>query len=315
MFPIKHYYANFLKHHEIFPDSKVLSLSHTDCGEWYDAFLVRIRDALNTGKYLPVYRVSHGEFIMALGYRLPPEATFAERFSFYWFFIQRRLRLKPEFYSGSTDNSYEKFSSKQLLLAKQTYLRAVRDVSENGILAISFYLHRGFMSYIKPYRQWLDQNSVVLNADNYFSFYMVYVLLCGPDLQKLITGRNVLVVTSFNESKRSGLERAFTEMGINTVHYYSVSPNRAIFDRLDKSTIPFRPDIVLVAAGVGTAGIILQLKSYDCVIIDCGFALDALAFPEKRWNRPYCVDDSAFDFERINFLPKGKRYFFSEVIN
>lgn len=303
MFPIKHYYPNFLKHSEISPDKKLLSIHFTDCGEWYYSFVERIHQALENQEYLPIYRISHGEYIMAIGDKLHKNPTPIEWLTFIYNKTLRFLNLRPLFYSGSKDNSYETITKDEIEKAKGIYLNGLKEVAANGMLAMTFYLHSGFEEYIVPYQKWLKEKQIELTDKNYYSFYMVYCLLAGPDSNKLFEGRKIVVVSSFSEAKSDGLKKALNEKRCLMHHFIDVSPDKAIFDTIDLSLIPFTPEIVLVAAGVGSANIILQFKGVRCVIIDAGFALDALAFPDKRWNRPYCIDDTNFDISKVKFLP------------
>lgn len=304
MFPIKHYYPNFLKHSQISPDRKVLSIVYSDCGEWYNSFVKRIHNALDNHHYLPIYRISHGEYIMAIGNKLHKKPSFIEWLKFYYNKILRFLNLRPLFYSGSKDNSHEIISKKEIERARTIYKSGLKEVAANGILAMTFYLNKGFEEYIPSYQKWLQNNNIELTKSNYYSFYMVYCLLTGPDSNSLFKNRKVVAISSFTEAKSEGLKKALNERGCLIHHFINVSPSKAIFDTIDINLIPFIPEIVLIAAGVGSANIILQFKGMKCVIIDAGFALDALAFPEKRWNRPYCIDDATFDISKVNFLPK-----------
>jgi hypothetical protein len=309
MFPIKQYYPNFLKHRELAPWSEVLSIHYSDCSEWYYSFLNRIIIAIKNREYLPIYRLSHGEYILAVGHKMHHSASLLERLKYGYLQIQRLLGLRPLFYSGSPDNSYEEFSRRDIAEARRIYIDGLREVEVHGMFAVSFYLNKGFQEYITPYRKWLDTMGVKLTKDNYFSFYMVYCLLAGPDAWIIFEKKRIAVVSSFTSAKIMGLEEAFKKRGVQEHYFINVSPNKAIFDKIDTSSIPFSPDLILVAAGVGSANIILQLKMFKCVIIDSGFALDALAFPEKRWHRPFCIPDEEFDRRRIKFLPKEKTQF------
>ena len=44
-----------------------------------------------------------------------------------------------------------------------------------------------------------------------------------------------------------------------------------------------------------------QLKPLNTVVIDGGFVIDALAKPEARWRRAFCIPDDEFDRSRVKF--------------
>jgi hypothetical protein len=150
--------------------------------------------------------------------------------------------------------------------------------------------------------RWLDRQGIELTGNNYFPFYSVYALMFGPNAGALFGGRRILVVTSTTPEKRKGLELGLRRRGARDVQYLEVSPTRAMFDRLDIGRIRRPVELVLIGAGVGSAAVLGQVRSLGAVAIDAGFALDAIAFPAKRWNRPYCVPDAEFDVRQINFL-------------
>jgi hypothetical protein len=208
----------------------------------------------------------------------------------------------PSFYSGSRDNSYECFSRHELRQAKDMYVENIRMISEEGILAIAFNDTPGFHSYIKPYVEWLRKQNIFLSEANYFPFYSVYALIFGSTGRDLFRDQNVLVVTSLNNEKEELLTKELMRRGARLVQFYGVSPSKAMFDRIDLGRIAQPVNVVLVGAGVGACSILNQLKPLNALTIDAGFAIDALAFPEKRWNRPYCIPDWEFDPNKVAFV-------------
>ena len=51
------------------------------------------------------------------------------------------------------------------------------------------------------------------------------------------------------------------------------------------------PDLVFVAAGVGSANILMQLQRLKCLCIDCGFMVDALSDIELAKKRLFHLND------------------------
>lgn len=298
---VVHRLPHFERHYEL-GAPYILSFRDLDCRVWHEEFSSRIFAAVGCGQHLPVYRMSHGEFIMAVGYQLPPGTSFRSRLIHRYVQLQRRLGLLPVFFSGSSDNSYEVFSANEIARARAIYTAGLRNIAQEGILAAAFNENPGYIEYLPKYLSWLEQKQVPLHAGNYVPFYSVYALLLGPEGKSLLRGRHVLVVTSFTAEKERRLKMELNVLGVASVQLYPVSACKAMFDKLDLSSIRHPVDIALIGAGVGAASILEQLKPIRAVAIDAGFAIDAMAFPEKRWNRPFCVSDETFVSERVKFL-------------
>lgn len=298
---VVHRLPHFERHYEL-GAPYILSFRDIDCRDWHAKFANRIIAAVGTRQHLPVYRISHGEFIMAVGYQAPVGASLRSRLVHHFVQCKRWIGLAPSFYSGSQDNSYETFTKGEISRARAIYVSGLRNIANEGILAIAFNENRGFIEYIPKYLRWLERQQICLNADNYMPFYSIYALLLGPESEQILRGRHVLVITSFTPEKQAHLQRELQARGVKSVQCYAVSPTRAMFDIIDLERIRQPVDVVLIGAGVGAASIIEQIKALDAVAIDSGFAIDVIAYREKRWNRPFCVADSEFDLRKITFL-------------
>lgn len=272
-----------------------------DCQEWHRSTVERIIGAIGQGRHFAVYRISHGEFIMALGLRM--EAHTLHQWLVRTYVAMRRLlRVDPPFKSGSAENSYEQFSAEELPHARRRYIECLRAISRDGLLAVGLHDTPGFQLYIADYIAWLAANGIIFSEDNYAMFYSIYVLFGGSDAMRLLSGRNILVITSFPGDKRSNLESNLRSYGIKSLQYYEVSPTRAMFDVIDLEKIQRPVDLVLIGAGVGAASVLEQVRPLNAVAIDAGFAIDVLANPELAWNRPLCVPDARLNFARIKFM-------------
>lgn len=298
---VLHRLPGFDRHFEL-GTTFVRSFREIDCRDWYREFVDRVLASLGTRKHLPVFRLSHGEFIMAVGRQVDASAPIGTRVLHHLAKLARGAGLLPAFYSGSKDNSYEQFSKSELASAQECFRRHLRDISREGIVAAAFYENAGYQQYIPKVLDFLAQNDIELTADNYVPFYGVYALLHGPDADRLFRNRRVLVVTSFPGDKRERLTSELLARGASSVQFHSVSPVRAMFDTIDLNNISQPIDITLVGAGTGAAAVLAQVRPLGSLAIDAGFAIDAIAFPEKRWNRPYCIPDSEFDINKVNFI-------------
>src|SRR5207245_1658189 len=140
---------------------------------------------------------------------------------------------------------------------------------------------------------------VPIDAGNYHHMYSVYVLFHGPDRERLLRGRHILVVTSLTPTKRASIERGLREAGAARIQFLGISSDKALLDRLDLTQVHHPVDLVLVGAGVGSANCLDQLRPLGSVAIDAGFCLSTLGDRDARFQRPYCVPDEEFDPARM----------------
>lgn len=298
---VPHRLPHFERHYEL-GAPHVLSFKNVDCREWHREYVSRIKGAVGCGKHFPVFRISHGEFILAVGYQVLAGATLRSRLIHNYQGWKRRLGLIPAFLSGSKDNSCETFTRDEIARAREIYVTCLRNIANEGILAIALNRNAGYIEYIPKYLAWLERKQILLHEDNYMPFYSIYALLLGPEGAHLFRAKKLLIITSFDAEKKASLECELYRRGAESVQCISISPTRAMFDTIDIDGINRPVDIALIGAGVGAASVIEQIRPLGVVAIDAGFALDALAYPSKRWNRPYCVSDEEFQLDKIRFL-------------
>jgi hypothetical protein len=309
-------YPEFEKHYELsqatpphLGTANAFSFHPTDCREWHDRMIEKIL-AVPPGRHFPVFRMSHGEFMIALGYRYPRVAgktkLWCDAITLYHR-LRRAIGLEPAFRSGSHLNTFEEFSRQQLASAEKSFIENLVAISREGMLAPAFYDNPGYSEYFPDFFDWMDRRGVALTTENYLPFYSVYAFLAGSRLRDLVGGRRVLIVTSFREGKAERLTEALTALGATRVQCYPVHPSRALFDRIDLSTVESGTDLVFVGAGIGAAVVIGQLRPLGAVCIDAGFCLDMLAYPEMRFERPFCAPDPIFDLAKMKFLDEARK--------
>lgn len=309
-------YPEFEKHYQAFknPDhrrgtARAYYFYPADCRDWHNRMVDRML-AREAGRHFPVFRMSHGEFMLALGYRYPQHIGTSKM----WcdaITLYHRLRrwtgFEPAFRSGSHLNSFEEFTKQEIATAETAYVASLASISREGILAAAFYDNPGFSEYFPDFFDWMDRRGIALNTENYLPFYSVYALLAGSRLREFVDGRQVLITTSFRNNKADRLTEVFTKLGARGVQCYPTHPSKAIFDRIDLGRIRSGTDVVFVGAGVGAAAVIEQLRPLGALCIDAGFCLDMLAYPEMRWERPYGAPDSMFDVAQLKYISEAQK--------
>ena len=309
-------YPEFEKHYQAFGNrgpglgkARAYYFHPTDCRDWHNRMVEKML-AREPGRHFPVFRMSHGEFMLALGYRCPQHIGTSRLWSdaiTLYHRIRRWTGLEPAFRSGSHLNSFEEFTRQEIAAAETAYIANLSSISREGILAAAFYDNPGYSEYFPDFFDWMDRREIVLNTENYLPFYSVYTLLAGNRLRDVVDGRRILIATSFRDDKAERLTQTFANLGAQSVQCYATHPSKAIFDRIDLGRIQSGVDVVLVGAGVGAAAVIEQLRPLGALCIDAGFCLDMLAYPEMRWERPYCAPDPMFDLAKVKFLTAARK--------
>ena len=278
------------------PPGEILQYSLVDraSSEWFEMFVSRISDAIGH-HFLPVFRVSDGEFLFSVGYRIPypppgksPIAHYLKQIGSYVLKGKNRT-----FMSGSRGYGYEAYTKGEWSQSRPHYIQCLRQIAEEGILAVVLYTSPDHFAeqYYLPMLKWFDQHDMQLADDNYFPFYFVYALLNGPKRFRLYSGRRILVVTSMDDAKEQAIDRGLRSVGAADVQYIRISRNKALLDRISLGDIALPIDIVLIGAGVGAANILVQLRELNTLCIDAGYCLDLLATPELSGKRYFTQPD------------------------
>jgi hypothetical protein len=290
----------------------VLAPEPVDCREWFEAFAARVIAAVETRRYLPVCRLSDGEFLLLFGPQPPsPRYPLGRRL----YEQARYLRAAWRYHRHGLQAFTAKGVSSGDLSAAD--IRAVRPAVAAGFAAVArrgilgLHLSYGDLPHAEQFfpslAAWLAREGIAVTVDNYVPFYFVYALLRGPRFAEVVGGRRLLVVHSAVDEKREAITAALLAAGAAGVEWLPISASRAFDETLDLAQVHAQPDLVLLGAGVGKGLLFGQLEPLGVPCLDAGFAFEVWADPDKQWDRPYMTPDAAFDPSRVRFLPRAKR--------
>lgn len=288
---------------------RVLAPGLRDSSEWYNDFVTRLSTAAGR-EFLPVCRLSDGEFLFMFGQQ-PPDVRLPLRVRLMWRLRQRvRMIVRGgDFHAATAPGvSSGSFSAAEWESARARYNDLLRYVAERGVLALHLsYLPRHYFQerYFAALKTWLSDQNVVLDYTNYVPFYFVYAALTGPRRAELLRGRRLLLVHGARGSKRDRIIRHLEQEGAAEVQWLGISSERSFYDQFDVTHLIGTTDLVLVGAGVGKPNILAQLAPLNVPTIDAGYLFEGWADPEKKWDRAYCVPDEELDDARVRFLPPG----------
>jgi hypothetical protein len=215
--------------------------------------------------FLPIYRMADGEFAFCLDRQK-----------------QLLFRIKSLLKEGNTNFKTvygENYSKTEIYNIREQYIRQLQTISKLGNLALHLTIFKELKSYenlINPVLKWFDKNNIKITPQNYIPFYFIYALFCKQYRDNLITDKDILIITSLTEEKKNKLENYFTINGTRTVSFINISPDKSLLDKIDLTNLKISPQLVLIAAGVGSLNILDQLKSLNALCIDIGIIMDAI---------------------------------------
>lgn len=290
----------------------VLAPEPIDCAAWFEAFAARVIDAVEGRRYLPVCRMSDGEFLLLFGPQPPsPRHPLCRRLYEQARYLGAAWRYRRHGLQAFTARGVSSgdLSAADLRAVRPALAAGFAEVARRGVLGL--HLSYGDVPHAEQFfpslAGWLAREGVALTTKNYVPFYFVYALLRGPRFAEIVAGRRLLVVHSAEQEKRRAITGALLAAGASGVEWLPISASRAFEEHLDLARVHARPDVVLVGAGVGKGALFAQLEPLGVPCLDAGFAFEVWADADKQWDRPYMTPDSAFDPSRVRFLPPEKR--------
>lgn len=254
----------------------------------FTSFAGRVLQAIGH-TYLPVFRMADGEFAFMVGWESRRGRGLCHALS-------RAVRGQwwRDRLVGMHTMWGETYSPGALREARRRYKMAMQVVASRGVLAMYFARRPDAWgeAFFTPVCAWFDENRIRLDVENYIPFYSVYALLNGPFRRDLLGGRRILVVTHLTDRRKSAIEKGLLADGAASVQFAPVSYSGALLDTVDLARLEHPVDLALVAAGIGSVNVLCQLEPLAVPCLDCGIALECYVAPERRWERPFLIDDS-----------------------
>lgn len=276
------------------PTARVFAPEPLRSDVWFAEFVDRLSDAC--GKtYLPVMRMSDGEYLFCVGPQPPVP----------WTPLGPRMRGVVKHWLGSLSRSdfvagasgvYSsgKYTRQEMADQRRRYAELTARVARDGILAP--HLSYGRVPFQEKFfpamKAWLATQGIVLTRANYAPFYFVYAALAGEGRKRLIAGKRVLLVTNADADKRARVEASLTAQGATAIRWCPISASRSLFDELDLDALHGTSDIAFVAAGIGKPNVLTQLAPLQIPCVDVGYMLEVWANPAVADARPYCTPDA-----------------------
>lgn len=261
-----------------------------NCQDWYQSFHERLRRAINQKQYLPVCRLSDGEYRILFGEQTPSTRHPIVPYMKHWLhYFYQMSRAQVFGFSGRTVGGVVagRYSRPELRRLRERLYQGLREVLQSGVVAA----HLSFGA--KPFQEqfhpalgrWLEAQQLALTLQNYVPFYFLYALLTSPEGRELLAGRRLGVVHSAEGEKRARITRSLQALGVNVLTWHAISPERSAAETLSGDLFPDGVDCVLLGAGVGKLALFPQLRHLHCPIIDAGYLFEVWA--GKPASRPF----------------------------
>lgn len=278
---------------EVEPSSVTFAPAWTDMDCWFRRFLKLLHEAVEDRRWLPVCRMSDGEFIALFGTPPPSPRHAPGRRVSLWARnsigrLRRRGRLEAATLPGTSSGSY---SYRELRELRNRISADFAQIAVEGILAVHLsYGPEPFVEHFFPrFKKWLRDKNLTLTLDNYIPFYFVYAALSGYP-SEIMGGRRVGIVHGATGEKRSRVEVALSSYGAESVLWHEISTSSSAFDLVSSSAFD-DCDLILVGAGIGKARVFAQLRGFGGPCIDAGFMFEVWADPALGAQRLYCLPD------------------------
>jgi len=267
--------------------------NNIDSKIWYFKFEKIINTQLKKKIFFPIFRMSDGEFIFLLGRRFGHYVGFKK---YLWIFqhIKRSLYYRSTFYSSGRKGYCETYSIFKLNKLRKNFLKYLKKISQIGIICPNFSPDLLTKPYQEDVLKKLTENKIFLNKYNYFAYYFISVFFMGNKINKIFLNKSILFITSDMPERNKNLKNNLIRFGAKNVDFYFTSLNQPMYDVIDLKKIIRKPDLVFVAAGVGSSNILLQLRKLKCLCIDCGFLVDAFSDIKLAKLRAFHLNDKYY---------------------
>jgi hypothetical protein len=254
------------------------SFRDIDGKSWFAEFREDALDAMGS-RYLPIYRMADGEYRFLMGRRFNPNRPVIREIAA---LTVERLRLKnPDRWKTSWGEEYPPSKVREL---RTQLIENIRYLSRTGYLAC--YINdnglNAFTEYNTELEAFFRKNAIAFSSENYIPFHFAPSLFITSDYHALIQGRTILIVTGVDADKQAKISITLNAMGANQVNFLPISSSSSMMDALDLSGIGAKPDLCLVAAGIGSANILRQLEPLETLCVDIGGLMNCFVTPDVR---------------------------------
>ena len=244
--------------------------SDANCVDFFMLLIDEVMYSMNEKKYFPIYRMADGEYRFLFGTVINwNPKTWKNLYSIV------KYDLLGINWKTSWGESYDK---KKLEKLRKDLLIYIRYIAKNGKLAL-YWNENGlnaFTEYNKKLISNFSSRDIEVTIDNYIPFHFAQAII-AQKVRLIVNNKVVLIVSGMDDAEFFNLRKNLYVFGANDVNCLKCSPTSSLEDDFSDSNLKSKPDLVLVAAGIGSAKIIVDLRHLNCPIIDIGSYIHVLS--------------------------------------
>ncbi len=245
------------------------SFIDTSCKQWFEQFTADIISAIGK-KYYPVYRIADGELRFLFGAKINWHNKTLKSILSY---------IKYEIFKTPWKTSWgEEYNTNELNKLKITLQKYISVIAKEGKLAL--YWNQNGLNAFTEYNQAMQflfaRINTRLNERNYIPFHFGPALI-AKNTEFLIKDKNILFVSGLSEKEFVNLKKNIITLGAKNVSLHKCSSSSSLLEDYTNVLPVVRPDIILVAAGIGAAKVLVELSHLKCPVIDIGGYIHVLS--------------------------------------
>jgi hypothetical protein len=274
-------------------DAFTLSPENVDTSHLYESFIRRIISSIEARKYLPIIRLSDGEYQFLFGDQpFSCRYSLAKRFFLHMRRVVGRVINGNHFRANTAPGvSSGDYSKDEVIANRAKYTGYLKYISEKGILALHLTIGKEPFQehYLPALGGWLAANQIELDLRNYVPFYFVYAAFRGSYLKSLIGSRRILIINGATGSKKKRIIAALYSFDVLEIYWVDISNDRSFYDKVELDGYVSKIDLCLLGAGVGKPNILIQAEQLNVPCIDIGFVFEVWADKDNELKRPYMI--------------------------
>jgi len=256
------------------------SFFETSFDGWFSDFRELLLSKMGK-EYFPIYRMADGEYRFTMGrsYNLHKRPLYREIIAV----TAEKLRIKnPDKWKTSWGEEYPTSKVKELRIK---LIRDIRYISTRGMLACYFNengLH-AFEEHNKQLIPFFKRHDIVFNKGNYVPFHFICGVLVKQGWQDFFLNKHVLIVTGIDDTEEKLIKETILDFNSSKVSFLRISKTKSMEEDLDLSLFKNeKVDIILVAAGIGSANILRQLEPLQTLTVDIGGYMNCFKDPNAH---------------------------------
>jgi len=266
-----------------------LSSTNIEIDEQYVRLAKKISKSIGK-EFLPIVRVSDGEFNLLLGEQLPgPWWPIAMRIRKVYGLITRKF-VNAKSFSNANYSGSNVVSALEVKRIQESSIEGLRLIMEKGVLAahLSLTIHPFQADYLLPLFSMLKKNEIDFTSKNLVPFYFIYPLVLSSYGDFFFQNRSVMIIHSATGDKKNRIIKAVEARSAKKVIWVSISHDRTFYDEVDIEGYVGKADIAFIGAGVAKLILIQQLTVLNIPVVDIGFVFEVWNNPDLSNERPFC---------------------------